>query len=441
MIGFLKAPQAQPVTLALDEINARYRYWRVHIMFGLYGGYGVLYLMRKSLNHVMPAIVADQGLAIADVGLLGSLFYGVYGCSKLVSGLVSDQSNPRYFMALGLLVSALVNILSAFSGSVVSLSLLVVAGALFHGWGWPPCARLLTSWYSQSERGFWWACWNTNSNVGGALAALLVAYLAASGDWQQVLLVTGFLGVLAAALVCWRLRDRPVTLGLPSVGEWRQDRLEQLQEHTETNLRYREVLTTYVFRNRYIWLLAMSYVLVYIVRIAISDWGSLYFTQKYHYDLASANAILFIFEIGGFFGSLVAGWGSDKLFGGNRGPMSLLFAMGIFLSVIAVWLMPVSGFAFQGIGLFILGFCVFGPQMLIGMAAAECSHKAAAGASTGFIGLFAYLGAALAGYPTALVIEQYQWRGFFILLAMASAVISLLLLPFFHAQAASQEAV
>jgi sugar phosphate permease len=38
---------------------------------------------------------------------------------------------------------------------------------------------------------------------------------------------------------------------------------------------------------------------------------------------------------------------------------------------------------------------VFGPQMLIGMAAAECSHKEAAGAATGFVGLFAYLGASL----------------------------------------------
>lgn len=45
---------------------------------------------------------------------------------------------------------------------------------------------------------------------------------------------------------------------------------------------------------------------------------------------------------------------------------------------------------------FTIGFFVFGPQMLIGMAAAECSHKEAAGAATGFVGLFAYLGASLA---------------------------------------------
>ncbi|MCV5977787.1 MFS transporter family glucose-6-phosphate receptor UhpC, partial [Escherichia coli] len=88
-----------------------------------------------------------------------------------------------------------------------------------------------------------------------------------------------------------------------------------------------------------------------------------------HYSLINANAALSMFEIGGFVGSLVAGWGSDKLFGGNRGPMNLLFAIGIFLSVSALWLMPLTNFAFQAAGLFSIGFFVFGPQMLIGMAA------------------------------------------------------------------------
>ncbi|MCV5943291.1 MFS transporter family glucose-6-phosphate receptor UhpC, partial [Escherichia coli] len=77
---------------------------------------------------------------------------------------------------------------------------------------------------------------------------------------------------------------------------------------------------------KYIWLLAFSYVLVYIVRTAINDWGNLYLTEQHHYSLINANAALSMFEIGGFVGSLVAGWGSDKLFGGNRGPMNLLFA-------------------------------------------------------------------------------------------------------------------
>ena len=73
--------------------------------------------------------------------------------------------------------------------------------------------------------------------------------------------------------------------------------------------------------------------------------------------------------------------------------------------------------------------------MLIGMAAAECSHKNSAGAATGFVGLFAYMGAALAGYPLALILQQYHWTGFFTVISCASVIIGLLLLPFLQAQA------
>lgn len=77
----------------------------------------------------------------------------------------------------------------------------------------------------------------------------------------------------------------------------------------------------------------------------------------------------------------------------------------------------------------------FGPQMLIGMAAAECSHKEAAGAATGFVGLFAYLGASLSGWPLAKVMEVWHWTGFFVVIAIAAGISALLLLPFLNAQA------
>jgi OPA family sugar phosphate sensor protein UhpC-like MFS transporter len=116
----------------------------------------------------------------------------------------------------------------------------------------------------------------------------------------------------------------------------------------------------------------------------------------------------------------VAGWGSDKLFNGNRGPMNLIFAAGILLSVGSLWLMPFASYVMQAACFFTTGFRV-GPQMLI-MAAAECSHKEAAGAATGFVGLFAYLGASLSGWPLARVIDIWHWSGFFAVIAIAAGV-------------------
>ncbi|WP_318489102.1 MFS transporter [Photobacterium leiognathi] len=416
------------------ETAQRYRYWRIHIMVSMYIGYAVFYLTRKNFSYAMPAIITDLGWDKADIGLMGTLFYLTYGISKFISGIVSDRSNPRYFMGVGLIATGIINILFGLSSSIVALSILWVLNAWFQGWGWPACSKLLTTWYSRSERGGWWSVWNTAHNLGGAMIPIIVGYTVLHYGWRYSFFIPGVIAVIVGCLLCWRLRDKPTTMGLPSIGHWRKDYLEIAHENTGKGLSQKQILTRYVLSNKYIWLLGLSYILVYIVRTAINDWGNLYLTEQYGYSLITANSALSLFEIGGFLGSLVAGWGSDKIFSGNRGPMILLFSMGIFLSVAALWLMPIVSFALQAVCLFAIGFFVFGPQMLIGMAAAECSHKDSVGAATGFVGLFAYMGAALAGYPLAIITQHFHWTGFFVVISVAAAAIGLLLLPFLKAQ-------
>ncbi|AGH80930.1 regulatory protein UhpC [Psychromonas sp. CNPT3] len=435
MIDFLSKEKTSAPLQDKQKIDETYRYWRLHLMLTMYVGYAMFYLTRKSFNYAMPAMIADLGLDKTDIGMMGTLFYLTYGASKFFSGILCDQSNSRYFMGVGLILTGITNILFGFSSSVLAFTSLWILNALFQGWGWPPCAKLLSTWYSRSERGFWWAIWNTAHNVGGALIPLLVGFITLHYSWRYALIFPGICAIFGGVFLCWRLRDKPASLGLPSIGKWRNDKLELRHENEGLNLTSQQILKKYVLTNKYIWLLAFSYLLVYIVRIAINDWGNLYLTEVFNYDLITANTALSLFEVGGFIGSLVAGWGSDLIFKGNRGPMNLIFSIGIFLAVGALWLIPSSTFILQAACFFTIGFFVFGPQMLIGMAAAECSHKNSAGAATGFVGLFAYMGAALAGYPLALILQQYHWAGFFTVISCAAVIIGLLLLPFLQAQA------
>lgn len=157
-------------------------------------------------------------------------------------------------------------------------------------------------------------------------------------------------------VLCWRLRDRPQAIGLPPVGDWRHDALEVAQQQEGAGLSRKEILAKYVLLNPYIWLLSLCYVLVYVVRAAINDWGNLYMSETLGVDLVTANTAVSMFELGGFIGALVAGWGSDKLFNGNRGPMNLIFAAGILLSVGSLWLMPFASYVMQAACFFTTGF-------------------------------------------------------------------------------------
>ncbi|WP_027188452.1 MFS transporter family glucose-6-phosphate receptor UhpC [Desulfovibrio cuneatus] len=430
MFDWLKASPPQPVTKNAEEIDKDYKYWRLHVMASIWLGYAVFYFTRNSYKSIMPKMLEDLGLQLSDVGMLSTIFYIVYGSSRFIGGIMSDKANPRYFMGIGLIITGIINILFGMSSSVAMFALLWGLNAFFQGWGWPPCTKILTTWYSRNERGFWWAMCNTSHNVGGAIIPLLAGYLAVHYGWRYGMVIPGIIGIVAGVLVCLLLRDRPESMGLPKVGEWRNDELEIDQvKKSDNTLSTWTILKKYVLTNKYIWLLALSYVLVYVVRIGVNDWGNLYLVRQHGVDLVVANSAITMLEIGGFIGTIVAGWGSDVLFRGNRVPMNIIFMLGIMLSVGALWLLPLTSYIALGTVFFLIGFFIFGPQMLTGMAAAEVAHKEYAGTATGFVGLFGYMGAAMTGLPVAKVIEGFGWNGFFIVMVAASLLSAILIVP------------
>jgi OPA family sugar phosphate sensor protein UhpC-like MFS transporter len=182
-------------------------------------------------------------------------------------------------------------------------------------------------------------------------------------------------------------------------------------------------------KNPFIWILAASYFFVYIIRQAVNDWTVLYLVEAKNYSQMGAGGVVMWFEVGGFFGSLAAGWSSDKIFQGKRGPVNVLFCLLVCLAILLFGSLSISSILLDSIMLFTIGFLIFGPQMLIGMAAAELSHKKAAATATGFTGWMAYVGAAVAGYPLGMITQNFGWEGFFVTLTICGIASTLLLLP------------
>ncbi|WP_242688760.1 MFS transporter family glucose-6-phosphate receptor UhpC [Photorhabdus tasmaniensis] len=426
-------------TTSQEQVSQRYRYWRSRLLISMIIGYAAFYLTRKSFNFVMPVMQLELGLDKGDIGWITSLFYLAYGGSKFVSGVFHDSTGYRWFMGAGLVMTGVLNIIFAFCSSFPALLIIWTLNGFFQGWGWPPCARLLTHWYSRNERGFWWGCWNISINVVGVTIPMLSAFLAMTYGWQAALMMPGIIGILLGIWLCHQLCDIPQRQNLPSVGHWRQDPLELRHEQLSRPMPVMQILRDTILINRTIWLLGLSYILVYLIRMTINDWGNLWLSETHGANLLSANATLSLFELGGLTGALFSGWGSDLLFRGQRAPMILLFALGLFISVTALWLMPIHHYALLAVCFFSIGFFVFGPQMLIGLAATEYCHKQAAGTVTGYLGLYAYLGAAMAGWPLSQVVAHYGWSGMFTLLTIAAAMMGLLLMPLLMADVSKRE--
>ena len=428
-----------------EEIKKKYKYWRLRIFYSMYIGYAFFYLTRKSFTFAMAPMMSDLGFTKTDLGILGSILYITYGISKFVSGIMSDRSNPRYFMAVGLILTGIFNIFFGLSSSLILFAIFWGLNGWFQGWGWPPCARLLTHWYAQTERGTWWGVWSTSHNVGGALIPLIIAAVAAAYGWRIAMFAPGVLCITLGFFLINRLRDTPQSLGLPTIEKFKAHKedknhaavFEEEEEDVGIELSKKEILMDYVLKNKFIWMLGFSYFFVYIIRTAINDWGLLYLYEAKGFTLMSAAACIFSFELGGFFGSLSSGWISDVLFKGKRGPVNVLYSLGVILAAVALWYTPFGSLIFANVAMFFTGFLIFGPQMLIGVAAAELSHKNAAGTATGFIGWFAYSGAAFAGFPFGLIAQSWGWDLFFTVICICAVFSVLLLMPLWSATKAT----
>ena len=434
MNTFLQLLQPAPFIPEIQDpevVKEDYKYWRIRILYSMFIGYAFYYFTRKSFTFAMPGLIQDLGFDKSQLGILGSILSIMYGISKFASGIIGDRTNPRYMMAFGLMLTGVCNILFGLSSSIMFFAIFWGLNGWFQGFGWPPCARLLTQWYSHSERGSWWSTWNVSHNVGGFLIPWVAGVSLQFFGWRWAMYIPGILCILVGFFLINRLRDTPQSLGLPVIEKYRNDYVDKVEASGDgENLTTKEVLVKYVLKNPYIWILAVAYFFVYAVRTGVNDWTALFLVEAKGYNSIAANGCVSLFEVGGFFGSLAAGWSSDRLFGAKRGPINVLFTLGMFIFIAVFWvLIPQNYVWLDAIVMFLMGFMIFGPQMMIGLAAAELSHKKAAATSTGFVGFFASIGAAFAGYPLGTITEKWGWNGFYLVLISCCVISVLLLLP------------
>ena len=440
LLKFLRpAPHAQEIGDS-QIVSKKYRYWRIRTFYSMYIGYAFYYFTRKSFTAAMPLLQADLGLEKFELGLIASILSLTYGASKFLSGILGDRSNPRYFMSIGLILTGIFNLFFGMSSTLWTFAVFWGLNGWFQGWGWPGCAKLLTSWYSQSERGRWWSVWNTSHNLGAAVIPILVALCAQQLGWRSAMHVPGILCILGGLFLMNRLRDTPQSLGLPPIEKFRDDYpSDSARQTTEAELTGKQILMQYVLKNKFIWVLAAASFFIYAIRTAVNDWSMLYLMETKGYSLIDSSMCVFCFEAGGFCGSLSAGWISDVIFRGKRNPVNVLFSAAIILPALGFQAFTAYNQILDGLFLFLLGFFIFGPQMMIGISAAELSHKRAAATATGFTGCFAYLGAAAAGAPLGAIIKSAGWHDYLLVLSSSALVSALLLLPLWSVKAGPQE--
>ncbi len=419
MISLLRPrPPAPP--LPAERIDPEYRRLRRQVFAGIFIGYAAYYLVRKNFALAMPDILREY--PHYTKAALGSAMTGLsiaYGVSKFIMGSVSDRSNPRWFMTIGLLLTSAVTFAFGTVPAIYSsLALIVVLQSLngwFNGMGWPPCGKTMVHWFSPKERGVTVALWNVAHNVGGGLVATLaLAGVMLFHDWGAKFYFNALIAAACALVVAWLLRDTPQSCGLPVVEEYRKDYPEDYTADHERMLSFREIFFVYVFPNRFLWAIAVANAFVYFVRYGVVDWIPTYLQTAKGFSFQQSSWAWAAFEYAAIPGTILCGWVSDKVFGGRRAPATILFMALTLVALVVYGLNRHGPLWIDMVSLIAIGFFVYGPIMIIGLHALDLVPKKAAGTAAGFTGFFGYVfGSAIAGTGVGWIADHWGWTGVF----------------------------
>ncbi|WP_455586988.1 MFS transporter [Bacteroides sp.] len=387
------------------EVAKKFKYWQTRTIIVSMIGYALFYFVRKNLSIAMPAMQEDLGITKADLGLFLTLHGLLYGVSKFANGFIGDRVNARYFMVTGLVLSAVCNLIFGFSSAVLVFGVVWMLNGWFQGMGFPPCARLLTHWIPPHQLATKMSVWNTSHSIGAGLVVIVCGYIVTMG-WRWCFYVPSIVALVGAVLLWLGLRDTPNSVGLPELNQ----KTNENEEQKETSKEFKRFIHKRVFGNPYIWILAVANFFVYTVRYAVLDWGPTLLGEWKGISIQHAGWMVAAFEISGILGMLVAGWATDRFFGG-RGPRVCVICMAFATLFIALfWGVSHPPMWLATLLLGLAGFCIYGPQALVGIAAANIATKKAAATAVGFTGLFGYASTLLSGWGLGLLAQSLGWN-------------------------------
>ena len=253
---------------------------------------------------------------------------------------------------------------------------------------------------------------------------MIGGYLVVHFGWQSTFIIPGVVTVGAAIALFAALRDTPESMGLPSIEKYAEGELHEPPSLVEPPLSVREILGL-VWTNKLVWYMSMANMFFYVLRFGLLTWAPTFLVEHKGCTLVKAAWQTVGYDLAGIVGGIFAGWISDKIFHGRRGPVGAALMLGLMVLLIALSFLPYGATNLSALFMFLIGLFISGPQILQGVAAADFASKRAAATANGMTGVFGYIGGAFSGVGIGEVADHFGWEAAFGVFAFSALAGSL----------------
>lgn len=403
-------------------------------------------------------------------------------------------------MSLGLLLCGVVNIIfgcsdkvayaivnmAANHGTTITFTAIMiylmgfmwVINGYLQGMGVPPCTKTLAQWIHPSELATKVSIWNMSHSIGAGLAmglcgwfimphlgvdmsgnAEIVSQIAANLQatkpdmpvdmdkvmdfaahycaWRWCFIIPACVAVMGSVWLFLSVKDSPSDVGFPEIVGKKKAIVKTPEEKAE----YKVFVRKQVYKNPVIWMLAVTNFFVYIVRFACLDWGPTLLTEAKGMSLANATTVCVFFElVGGNLGMIFWGWATDHIFKSKAHHTSLVCMLLVTLVIVGFYFIPETApWWVLMIPFMMIGFCIYGPQALLGICAIQHATNRASGTANGILGIFGYASTIISGVVFGFIAQHWGWNLVFLTMIVVSLLASASLAVIFKAKATGYE--
>jgi sugar phosphate permease len=425
------SPLPSPQRRVAPDGPAARRPGELGIVWTLWLTYGAFYFCRTNLSAAVPGMQAaldagGLGLTGKETGWILASAKVAYGIGQLLNGQLAERYSPRLMLAIGMFGSAALNVLFGVSAGFYFLLFVWATNGYCQSLGWPPTVRVVGNWVPVLRRGKAIGIIGTGYQITLGLTYFVAGQAAEAWGWRGALYTPAALLAATGIFMLVFLRDAPSDDAAARTSKAGGAADDGSRGHWLDNLRL-------TLSNPALWLLGLALGLLNACRYGFFDWGVSHLMEVQKIGVGGATLKYVVLAIGAAAGSYLAGWATDRFFGGRRAPVICLLL--IALGGLTLVYESVSRYSDWGtIGLLVvIGFCIIGPQvLLVGTAPADLARRGTAAAAAGFVNFLGYMGASAGdvvtghfkdpkhgGWQTAI----YIWAGWALVAAVFAGLL------------------
>ena len=249
---------------------------------------------RQIFSIVIPLVRKDLSLTDAELGLISSVLVWTYGLLVPFAGFIGDRFSKKKVIGISLIFWSTATV---FTGLCTSLFQFIALRGIATGGGeafYAPSANALLSIHHKKTRSLALSLHQTAVYTGIVLSGFIAGYIAENYGWHSAFFSFGFLGILLALIIFWRLKNDTILL------------------KPEPSSPFMATLKEIVKKPTAI-LLTIGFACMVFVNVGYLTWMPSFLTEKFNLSLTNAGfSSMFYHHAGAFGGVLLGGAISDR---------------------------------------------------------------------------------------------------------------------------------